>query len=54
MSNSSVKFVSKLFVNGGADLRYGGYADAQGYKPAAMENPVIYLDGKKQNATAEV
>ncbi len=54
MANSSVKFVSKLFVNGGASLRYGGYADAQGYKPAAMENPIVYLDGREQNATAQV
>lgn len=54
MANSSVKFVSKLFVNGAASLRYGGYADAQGFKPAAMENPIVYLDGREQNATAQV
>lgn len=54
MANSSVKFVSKLFVNGAAALNHGGYGDTQGFKPAAKENPVIYLDGTQQHATAEV
>ena len=54
MANSSVQFVSKLFVNTAAALNYGGYGDIQGYKPAAKENPIIYLDGRKHSATAKL
>lgn len=54
MANSSVQHVSKLFVNTAAALNYGGYGDVQGFKPAAKENPIIYLDGKKHSATAKV
>lgn len=54
MANSSVQMVSKLFVNAAAALDYGGYGDVQGYKPAAKENPVIYLDGTKHNTSAKV
>lgn len=54
MANSSVQYVSKLFVNAAAALNYGGYGDIQGYKPAAKENPVIYLDGRMHNASAKI
>lgn len=54
MANSSVQFVSKLFVNTAAALNYGGYGDIQGYKPAAKENPIIYLDGTKHGVNAKV
>lgn len=54
MANSSVSMVSKLYVNTAAALDYGGYGDIQGYKPAAKENPVIYLNGKRHEATARV
>lgn len=45
VSNSTVSMVNKLFVNTNAWLRYGGYGEAQGYKPASTEAPVIHLDG---------
>ena len=54
MANSSVQFVSKLFVNTAAALNYGGYGDIQGYKPAAKENPIIYLDGTKHGVNAKI
>lgn len=54
MANSSVQMVSKLFVNAAAALDYGGYGDVQGYKPAAKDNPIIYLDGKKHGVSATV
>ena len=54
MSNSTVQMVSKLFVNAAAALDYGGYASAAGYKPAAKENPVIYLNGTRHDVTAKV
>jgi predicted phosphodiesterase len=53
-SNSSVTLVDKLFVNTAASLDYGGYGDAQGYKPASKQSPVIYLSGKKREMKAQL
>lgn len=50
--NSSVALVDKLFVNTAASLDYGGYGDAQGFKPASKCAPVIYLDGHKREMSA--
>lgn len=52
--NSSVAIVDKLFVNTAASLDYGGYGDAQGYKPASKVSPVIYLNGTKREMTAKL
>ena len=41
-----------LFVNGGAKLDYGGYADAGGYKPSGKRHPVIHLAGGRKKFTA--
>lgn len=54
MANSTVTQVSKVFVNAAAALDYGGYGDVQGYKPAAKENPVIYLDGGRHCVTVKI
>ena len=51
-ANSSVSMVDKLFVNTAASLDYGGYGDAQGYKPASKCAPVIYLHGHKREMRA--
>ena len=51
-SNCAVHKVSKLFVNTGAALSYGGYGQAQEFKPASIHNPVIHLEGKNKRATA--
>ncbi len=53
-SNSSVAEVEKLFVNTAAALKYGGYGDAQGYKPSSRSNPVIYLNGLQHEMTAKL
>lgn len=53
-SNSSVALVDKLFVNTAASLDYGGYGDAQGYKPASKQSPVIYLNGLKREMKAQL
>lgn len=53
-SNSSVAEVKKLFVNTAAALKYGGYGDKQGYKPASTDSPVIFLDGLKHDMWAKV
>ena len=39
--NSTVEFVNKLFVNTAANLNYGGYGEAQEFKPASKDTPVI-------------
>lgn len=52
--NSTVASVDKLFVNSNAWLKYGGYGEAQGYKPASMKTPVIYLDGTVKDYTAKL
>lgn len=41
--NRTVTAVDKLFVNTASNLDYGGYGDAQGYKPTSKNYPVIYL-----------
>lgn len=52
--NSSVAQVEKLFVNGASALDYGGYGDAQNYKPSSKSNPVIYLSGTKRGMWAKL
>ena len=53
-SNSSVASVEKLFVNTAAALNYGGYGDAQGFKPAAKTTPSIFLHGLKRQMWAKL
>ena len=52
--NSSATRTEHLFVNTAAWLKYGGYGDKQGYKPASTINPVIYLDGKVKRSRVEI
>lgn len=47
-ANRSVQWVTHTFVNAAASLRYGGYGERNGYKPASRECPVIVLDGRKK------
>lgn len=46
--------VTKLFVSTAATLDYGGYAQRAKYRPASKDNPVIYLNGRKKEASAIV
>lgn len=50
-SNSSISTVTKLFVNSSANLKYGGYGEALGCKPASLTKPVIHLNRKCATAT---
>lgn len=43
--NSTVAIADKLFVNTAANLNYGGYGEAQEFKPSSKDTPVIYLCG---------
>ena len=46
--NNTVALVNKLFVNTSANLDYGGYGEAQAFKPTSKDTPVIRLDGTKK------
>lgn len=52
--NNAVALVDKLFVNTAANLNYGGYGEAQEYKPSSKETPVIYLSGRKKQYEARL
>ena len=52
--NSTVSFVNKLFVNTAANLNYGGYGEAQEFKPSSKDTPVIYLSGRKKEFNARL
>lgn len=49
--NCCAKKVQMTFVNTGAALEYGGYGQAQEYKPAAIAYPVIHLEAKHKKVT---
>lgn len=52
--NSSVACEDKLFAICGASLRYGGYGDKAGFKPASLATPHIYLNGHKREIHGRV
>jgi len=45
-THRTVKKTTKLFVNTAAALDYGGYGDKSGFKPSALEYPIIELCDK--------
>jgi len=51
-SNCQAKMVTRLFVNTGAALNYGGYGQAQEFKPASTATPVIHLEAKHKRISA--
>ena len=52
--NNTVALVTKLFVNTAANLNYGGYGEAQAFKPASKDTPVIFLSGSKKQYEARL
>jgi hypothetical protein len=54
LSNKSVKFVNKLFVNSSSALNYGGYGEKLGYNPSAMAHIEISLDGSRRRMKASM
>ena len=44
--------VDRLFLNTSSSLEYGGYGEAQSYKPNSLETPLIILDGHKRGMRA--
>lgn len=53
-TNSAVRIVEKLFVNTASNLDYGGYGEAQEFKPSSKTSPIIYLSGKKKEMSARL
>lgn len=51
-TNKSVRQVDKLFINTGAALEWGGYAELKSYKPSCLDTPVIHLDGTRRKMSA--
>lgn len=54
LTNRSIKYTPKFFVNTGAALDFGGYAEQGGYTPAALAHILVTLDGTKRKMTAEM
>lgn len=52
IGNCSTTKVDRLFVNTGATLGYGGYGQAQEFKPASTANPIIKLKAKNKQMRA--
>lgn len=53
-ANSAVANCTKLFVNTASNLNYGGYGEAQEFKPNSKDTPVIFLNGTKKQAVAKL
>ena len=54
LPNSTVANHTKLFVNTASCLNYGGYGEAQSFKPNSTDTPTIYLNGTKKQAYAKL
>ena len=50
--NCSTSLIERLFVNTGACLDYGGYGQAQEFKPASTAMPIITLSGTSKRMQA--
>ena len=53
-NNSTVAYVDKLFVNTASNLDYGGYGEAQAFKPSSKDTPIIYLSGTEKYYEAKL
>lgn len=47
--NSMIMNVEKTFVSLSAYLKYGGYGQRMGFKPASLSAPMIAFDGTRKN-----
>ena len=54
MANSSITYGTRLYVNTSAKLKYGGYGEVFGFKPACMDTPIITLSGTHKEMRATV
>ncbi len=51
-STSTVSAITKLFVNSSGNLKYGGYGETLGCKPACIQKPKLILNGLHKDAKA--
>lgn len=54
MSNNSITYGTRLFVNTSAKLNYGGYGETMGYKPLCTDTPIIHLYGTHKEMRATI
>lgn len=52
--SSSIAYCTKLFVNCGAKLNFGGYADIGGFKPPCLDTPKVLLSGTRKEMRAVI
>lgn len=50
--NKTVKRIERLFVNDASTIEWGGYSQAQEYKPSSTRSPVIHIRGDYHEARA--
>lgn len=50
-ANSKIKPVTRLFVNSGAFLQYGGYGEQAAFDVPSLAKPTIELDGTRRRMT---
>ena len=53
-ANSSISYCTKLFLNCGAKLSFGGYADIGGFKPPCLDTPRVLLSGTNKEMRAVI
>lgn len=54
ITNNSVAYCTRLYVNTSAKLNYGGYGEVGGYKPSSLDTPTIYLSGERKEFSARI
>jgi hypothetical protein len=54
LTHSTIANVTKLFINTASNLNYGGYGEAQEFKPNSKDTPVIYMRGSKKEMWAKL
>lgn len=54
ISNRSVRPVNKLFVSTSAALDFGGYGETNGFRPSAIADMSIVLDGARRRMAARM
>ena len=52
--HSTVANCTRLFVNSSSNLSYGGYGEAQEFKPNSTDTPTIYFNGTKKQYYAKL
>lgn len=52
--NKQLNMVDRLFVNSGAFLDWGGYAEQGQYRPSVISTPHIFMSGSKRKMWAHI